>query len=161
MEPCVASFVLFHLVQNEMDPITIIGTAGAVANIVEVLGKTINSLHEFQKQWRDADFTLAVLISQLGALRAAITKIQQWVDIEFSDPHHQLTMDLDLTLTCCRTLVAMIDAQITGLQSSSDGSLSAGSRVKLVFGSGKIEDLQKIIDRQTSALTLLLTACNR
>lgn len=142
------------------DPISIIGTAGAVANIIDVLAKTIGTIHEVHQQWKNADFTFIDLIAQLTALKAALTKIQEWADTDLADQHHQLVMDLDVSVTCCRMLVGEVGAQINDLHSTSKGSLDQGSRIKLVFGNSKMEDLQKMIERQTNALTLLLSACN-
>ena len=146
--------------RNMVDPITVLGTAGAVANIIEVLSKIITTLHEIHQQWKDADFTFLSLVAQLIALRAALTKIKEWADGEVTEHDYQLAMDLDVTVACCRLLVGKIDAQASDLQSKPTGLLTASSRVKLIFGSGKGEALQRMIERQTNALTLLLTACN-
>jgi guanine nucleotide-binding protein G(i) subunit alpha len=62
------------------EALAVIGAAGAVANIIDVAGKTIKSLHDLHNRWRDADFTLLNLIAQLTALRAALSMIQEWID---------------------------------------------------------------------------------
>ena len=144
-----------------MDPLTVLGTAGAVANIIDTLGKAIGTLRHVYRQWRDADFTLLNLISQLAALKAALAKIQKWLDCDLlDDQHSQLGMDLDLSLTCCRTLVDRLNAQISGLQVKESNALALAGKWRLVLGVSEIIEQQKFIERQTGALTLLLTACN-
>jgi hypothetical protein len=75
------------------DPISIIGAAGAIANIIAVLAKTVSTLHELHNQWKQADFALVNLISQLTALRAGLDKIQEWINNDIVEQHHQLIID--------------------------------------------------------------------
>ena len=142
------------------DPISIIGTFGAVANIIEVVSKTISTIREIRDEWNEADLTFLSLAAQLTALKAALTKIKEWTDNEFGDPHHQLVMDLDVSMSCCRMLIGKIDILLSELHQTANKTLDFSSKVKLVFGSKTIDDVQKLIEQQTSALTLLLTVCN-
>ncbi len=52
-----------------------------------------------------------------------------------------------------------IDVLVSGLQMT-DETLDISSKVKLVIGSKTIDHVQKLIEQQTSALTLLLTTYN-
>jgi guanine nucleotide-binding protein G(i) subunit alpha len=142
------------------DPLTIIGAASSVAGIVELLGKTVSALLTLHSRWKDADFTFINLIAQLTALKAALSKLQEWMDTDMDEPHHQLVMDLEASVTCCRMLVRRMDSEVEDLQQNSGTGLDAQNKIKLVIKSGTLEELQKMVDRQTSALTLLLTACN-
>lgn len=144
-----------------MDPVTLLGTAGAVANIIDVLAKTIGSCYDIYQRWKDADATLTNLIAQLTALKAALIKIQEWSDSESGNHHHQLVMDLDICLTCVKGLVLNLDDEVSAWDVQQDGSLAASGKAGLILSNSKIEGLQKSIERQTSALLLLLTACNR
>src|SRR5271156_5026804 len=100
------------------EALAVIGAAGAVANIIDVAGKTIKSLQDLHNRWRDADFTLLNLIAQLTALRAALSMIQEWIDRteEATGQHHQLTMDMDLSITCVRMLIGKMDVEAEGLR---------------------------------------------
>jgi guanine nucleotide-binding protein G(i) subunit alpha len=142
------------------DPLTIIGAASSVASIVELLGKTVSVLHTLHSRWKEADFTFINLIAQLTALKAALSKLQEWMGTDMDEPHHQLVMDLEASVTCCRMLVHRIDSQVEDLQQNSGTGLDALNKIKLVVKNGTLEELQKMVDRQTSALTLLLTVCN-
>lgn len=142
------------------DPITIIGATGAVANIIDVIGKTINGLRELHSRWKEVDFTFINLIAQLTALKAAVNKIQEWMESDVVEPHHQLVMDLEASISCCRMLIDKIDSQVSELRQKADYTLEFQSKMTLIMKSGILEELQKMVERQTNALTLLLSACN-
>lgn len=46
------------------------------------------------------------------------------------------------------------------LDQSTDDRFNFKGKVKFVFGTGELEDVQRMVERQIGALTLLLTACN-
>lgn len=100
-----------------MDPITIIGTAGAVADIIEVISKTISSLRALHNKWRGADSTILNLITQLTSLRAALDKISEWIssDLAGNPQHHRLVIELQDSITCCTMLTRTMDAQLSKL----------------------------------------------
>ncbi|RYP05738.1 hypothetical protein DL764_003596 [Monosporascus ibericus] len=140
--------------------IAAIGTAGALANIIDVVGKTIVTLNDLRNAWNEAELTLLCLESELGALRTAFARIQDWVDTDDADLHHLLVMDLGRSMTCCRLLMSKIDGEMLKLQHHPDDNLPFPSKTRLVFGKKGIEKLESLIQRQTSSLTLLLTVCN-
>lgn len=140
---------------------TIIATAGAVANIIDVLSSAITAIHELRTRWRDSDIAFLGLVSQLSALKAALTKIKEWTDTNPAEQHHQLVMDLNGSISCCRMLICKVDTQLSELRQDTDETLDLASKVKFVIGNRGMDDLQKMIGHQVNALTLLLTACNR
>ena len=97
-------------------PLTVIGAAASVASIVELLGKTISALHTLHSRWKEADLTFSNLISQLTTLKIALNKLQEWMDADIDEPHHQLVMDLEASVTYCRMLVRRIDTEVEDLQ---------------------------------------------
>lgn len=104
---------------------------------------------------------LLSLNSQLSALRAALGKIKEWMEIGVDELHHQLVLDLGTSITCCEMLVSKIYGIVMNLQKTSNGKLATAAKARFLFKSSEMTGLQNMIDRQTSALTLLLTACNR
>src|SRR4051812_5694852 len=122
-----------------MDPISIIGTAGALANIIDVVVKTINTIRELAGEYKEADFRFLTLVSQLTALRAAFDKIYEWMGSDLvDDPYHQLVMDLDVSMSCCRLLLGKIEAILNELREN-DGKLDVSSKVKLVFSKRNLD----------------------
>jgi hypothetical protein len=140
--------------------IAVIGTIGAVCNIVDAINKTISLIGDVRSRWKTADLTLLSLASQLTALRAALTEIQKWLELNTEDMHHQLTMDLDVSLSCCRLLASELEAHFSRLNTITDNPLSITGKMRVVVGGQSADDIQKFIEHQTSSLTLLLTACN-
>jgi len=142
------------------DPLNVIGAAASVASIVELLGKTIRGLHTLHSCWKEADFTFSNLISQLTTLKVALNKLQEWMDADVDEPHHQLVMDLEASVTYCRMLARRIDTEVEDLQHNLGIGLDTQKKIKFLLKNGSLEELQKMVVRQTSALTLLLTICN-
>jgi hypothetical protein len=140
--------------------IAIIGTIGAVCNIVDVINKTISLISDVRSKWRTADLTLLSLASQLTALRAALTEIQKWLELNTEDMHHQLTMDLDFSLSCCGRLASELEAYFSRLNTNRDEPLGVTGKIRMMISGQSADDVQKLIEQQTSSLTLLLTARN-
>ena len=128
----------------------------------DVISRTISSLRDIHNNWKDADLTIINFMSQLSSLRAALNKIAEWIASDLADvpQHHLLVIDLESAITCCQILIHAMDDQISRLTFDEDESLDVESRVRVVF-STKLKDFHGSIQGQVSALTLLLTACNR
>lgn len=140
--------------------LAVIGTIGAVCNIVDVISKTITLISDVQSRWKTADLALLSLTTQLTTLRAALREIQTWLESDTQIMHHQLTMDLDASLSCCRLLINELEAHFARLDQSPGSPLSANGKLRLVIGSHSADDIQKFIQHQISSLTCLLAACN-
>ena len=145
-----------------MDAITILGTAGAVANIIDAVYRSIRFLRDLHDRWKGADLEVLNLITQLVALKAALGKISEWISSElaYKAHHYQLVMDLGESIGCCKILVKAVEDQLATLQCNEHQKLDLQSRLQVVFADKAGRDFQKYIKRQTSALTLLLVACN-
>jgi hypothetical protein len=142
------------------DPISIIGTAGALANIVQLATETITAIRDLRSDWKDADLTFLSITGQLSALRLALTKIEEWMALD-PGAHHQLVMDLDDSIRCCNILLTKLQELVGSLErKQSNNALHFQSRTRLVFGKRDIGDIQNLLEHHTNALNLLLTACN-
>ena len=119
----------------------------------------MSTIGEVRARWKEADLIRLSLASQLTAFRAALGRIQEWMGNEMPEPHHQLVMDLDSTLSCCRILIDRVDALFTNLESQVERPKDTASRWGVAFGNKSLDNVMVLIERQTSALTLLLTAC--
>lgn len=143
------------------DPLTIVGAVASTIQIIDVLTKAISVLDTLRAQWQSSDFALLSLTSQLGALSAALSKIQEWMESGSEEVHHQLIMDLSTSISCCKMLATKVYSEISDLQRAPGGSMLSTAKARFMFKRSGIGELQKMMDRQTAALTLLLTACNR
>ena len=57
-------------------------------------------------------------------------------------------------------MIDKIDAGLATLRTAEDGRLDVPSKLRLLFKTRDMGDVQKMVKHLTSALTLLLTACN-
>ncbi|KAI0443853.1 hypothetical protein F4803DRAFT_294885 [Xylaria telfairii] len=141
------------------DPLSIIGAAGTVANILEITCKVISKIKDFHDRWQDAEFDMLNIASQLVPFKNSLIWIQEWLmACGENDQYHQFTMDLDLTLKCCHRLVSKVESYTNEIVIDECGEISLETRAKLRIAKDTktLEELQKMIDRQTNALSLLL-----
>ncbi|KAH7392969.1 hypothetical protein BKA66DRAFT_567694 [Pyrenochaeta sp. MPI-SDFR-AT-0127] len=138
----------------------IISSVGAIANIIEATSKVIVTANDIHARWNDIDLTLLSFTAQLTAFRAALRRVQEWMDNEAQEQHHQLVMDLESTLSCCAALIARIETLFSDWLVSDVRPSSAASRWKFVLKNKGMDSVLKLVERQTNTLTLLLTACN-
>ena len=144
-----------------VEPATVVGTAGAAAGIIGSLAAAIKYLYELRGRWTGAGFALENLIAQLVALKAALQRIDEWMQsATTAELHHQLVMDLGSSIACCRHLVAKMESCVSRLHQDTQGRLVNASKVKFIFGATSVDTLQKMLERQTNAMTLMLTVCN-
>jgi hypothetical protein len=151
----------YHVKGIMADPISVLGAVAGVIQIIDVLGKSISGLDNLRSQWQSSDLALLSLQAQLGALSAALTKIQEWTESGDEEIHHQLVMDLKISMDCCKVLASKVYEDISDLQKTKGGTLVLMAKARFMFRRNGLGELQSMIDRQTSALTLLLSACNR
>jgi hypothetical protein len=142
------------------EALAVVGSVGAICSLVAGIGKVILLITDLTAKWEDSDLALLSLASQLTALRAAISKIQEWTEHRLQDAHHQLVMDLDISIKCCQLLIGKIESFFSNLVDLTSKPLNLRQKFKVAFGSAGPEGVQRLIEHQTSALTLLLTACN-
>jgi hypothetical protein len=163
---CVFSFRLVYtqLTISNVYPmaelLAVVGSVGAIANIIDAASRAISIIHKLQAQWQDADLTVLSLASQLSAFRAALRRIMEWLDSEVPAAHHQLTMDLDETISFCNVLIMKIEILSAGWESLLENPKAIAARWKITLGNKGLDNILVLVERQTNALTLLLTACN-
>ncbi len=93
------------------------------------MGKTVSALHTLYNRWKEADFTFINLIAQLTALKAALIKLQEWMDTNMEEPHHQLVIDLETSVTWCRMMVRRMDSEVEDLQQNSGAGLDSQNKI--------------------------------
>jgi len=115
-------------------------------------------------QWGESDLVFVSLKARLQVLVSALGKIQHWVESTMlEEAHHQLIMDLESMIHCTKMLAAKLQDTLGSLQRKLllNGTLSPSGKATLILRRRSLETIDKMIDRQASVLTLLLTACNR
>ncbi|EAW11597.1 uncharacterized protein ACLA_092950 [Aspergillus clavatus NRRL 1] len=130
------------------DPVSIIGTAGALANIIQLITQTIVAIKNLHSEGEDADLIFLSLIGQLLALHAALAKIKEWVGNNEDEVHYQHSMDLEVSIDCCQILLGKLDQLVSSLRQADSRRLDFQSMVKLVFGNQSIDGIQKLLEQQ-------------
>ena len=145
-----------------MDPVSIIGLAGSIVNIVDVIGKSIHKLRDLQRRWNAADLTVNSLTGHLTTLRLALNQIHTWISSSFSQnpQHEQLVIDLGDSLKCCDALINFLHDHLSQLDWTDKDELTMASKITAVFHDSEVKECQTQLTHQTSALTLLLTVLN-
>lgn len=146
------------------DPVSIISATASVAGIITVLTKSISMVTDLTVQWKESDLVFVSLKARLQLLVAALGKIQQWVDSTMpEEAHHQLTMDLDSVILCTKMLATKLEDTLGALQQNLlvDGTLGSSGKARLILQRKGLQTIEQMLDRQVTALTLLLSACTR
>jgi hypothetical protein len=142
-------------------PVTVFTTAASATNLIESLGRTLNNVHGV-RHLTDLDFILPTMVSQLIVWRAALTKVQEWAEIEseVEGDHLEVLDPLSAIISSCQILASKLDDGIQDMQTHSKAAGSAKENGDVQTAIARIGELQKFIEGQTSTLNLLLTACN-
>ncbi|KAI1630605.1 hypothetical protein F4809DRAFT_654690 [Biscogniauxia mediterranea] len=145
-----------------MDPVSIAGITGFAVNLVELLGKTIRSVCDAYDKWRDADLFFLSLRAQLGTLKTALISIKSWLTFNVEDVHYLLQIELGVSMKCCQSLISKIDEFMAEVNDDASGvnQLTLRGRAKITFSGASMEDVLRMVDRQTNSMNLLLNACN-
>ena len=154
--------VLFELIWNLMDPVSIVGLASSALSIVSVIAKNVNALSTLQAKYRNADLSVFLLIGQLSTLKAALGQISEWIKIEglaAQSEHLQLVEDLKVALNGCQVLISILDDRVDQLENK-EGSDSLKIQGKIVFlwEEQELNVYVTHLNNQVNALTLLLSA---
>lgn len=145
-----------------MEAISLIGFASSVLSIVDIVTRTIIHLRDLQSRWKAVSLTVKLLLGQLTVLKAALTRISEWISTGLIGvvQHYQLVIDHETSLESCNILLSYIHEHLSRLRLSEAGNLSIEARIKVAFEDGALKNLNGHINNQTNALNLLLTVLN-
>lgn len=141
-----------------MDPISVVGLAASLVTIVDMVAKSINSLHTLRTKYSTADLTIRLLIGQLGTLKAALNQISEWITSSLVDVprHEQLVLDLMNSIEGCEVLLSLLNDNISSLRKNEN--LSVLVKARLVRRENILHEYLSLLDNQVNALNLFLTA---
>ena len=145
-----------------MDPVSVMGVVGSVVNMVDVVTRGLKALRSMQQKWKMADMTVTLLLGHMATLKAALNQISDWIssNLRPMPQHHQLVIDLSLSLDSCNVLVAFMNNHLADLDLGHAGSLTLQSRVRAILQDQSMKDCLNHLGHQACALNLLLTALN-
>ena len=143
------------------DCYTVFTAAASATNLIGVLGRTLDNVYAV-RHLPDLDFILPIMVSQLTVWRAALTKIREWAEVEseVEGDHYEILDQLSPLLQSCQMLATKVDGGIQDVQKLSTTVGFVTKNEDFQTSIAEMGKLQGFIDKQTSALNLLLTACN-
>ena len=131
----------------------VIGAAGAIVGILDVLGRSITKLHALQKRLQDVPFVVAWLSGELNTARIALDRLQKSLErLAGNEMHHAVVMDLGSSLSCCRMLVSFLEARIPDTDENLDGLMS---RLQVVVGQDETKQCLECLSRTLNALNIV------
>ena len=138
----------------------VVGVASAILGIIDVATRSISTLADVKRRFKEADIILELLSSQLITIRTALDQIHCLINETLSEDgqHITLILSLESTIKCCNLLIRLLVENIAKLEYSENDSLSFENKVRSLLHSNGIGECQSRLDRQINALNLVLTA---
>jgi hypothetical protein len=152
-----------------MDPISIVGVASASIQIAQCITQIIQGLCTLRGKFKDADMTIRLLIAELSTIRAAVSQLRDWAELNSSDSpkETEYMRGLEVALEGCQAamdvLAEEIQELVAGIAPRSDpASFSLGfmARVRAVWSEDTMKAHQDRLHAQVQALNLLLQAAH-
>ncbi|VUC32786.1 unnamed protein product [Clonostachys rosea] len=143
-----------------MDPASVIGLAGAVAGLADVIARTILTLSDLRNAYNQSDFKLSALICQLTTLKASLSHIAEMVnasDGNAPSPSIQFCEDLRVSMYGCEAMVSALDTRVAKFHQNEANGLSILGKIEVVLDDSTIDEYLSMLNNQTNALQLLLT----
>ena len=143
-----------------MDPISVIGLAGSLVGIGDVIAKSLCRLINLQSRYRSASLVVSLLIGQLTTLKAALNQITEFVTSSLTSVprHEQLVADFEISLESCRLLCVVLEERIDLLECNNSGSLNVKGKVGFLWEESELNDFTNHLNHQVNSLNLLLAA---
>lgn len=143
-----------------MDPASVIGLAGAVAGLADVIARTVMTLSDLRNAYNQSDFKLSALICQLSTLKAALSHIAEMVNTSYgnaSSPSTQFCEDLRVSMYGCEAMVSALDTRLAKFHQNETNGLTILGKIEVVLDESTIDEYLSMLNNQTNALQLLLT----
>lgn len=143
-----------------MDPVSAIALAASIAQLGVGVAKTLNALCSLRKKYKEASFTVSMLISQLSTIKAALDQVTEWVttSLVHAPQHQQLVSDLELAVEGCKLMILVLGNHVDRLELSESASLGHWATIQDIWDEGSMQEYSSQLGCQTDALNLLLTA---
>jgi hypothetical protein len=146
-----------------LDPISLLGTAAAVGQLVGSITTAIANLTELQHHFSEAGFTIKQLVTELITIKAALKQIESWLKSSRRPPQEDVATALGMSLDGCQTVIAALEQELEEIlagspQTATSNFMNFVSRARFVSNEGKLRAHHERFRGQIAALTLLLQA---
>ncbi|CAI7608891.1 unnamed protein product [Penicillium viridicatum] len=146
-----------------MDPVSAIGFASAIVQILGALTSTIHGLYELHGKFSDADFTIHSLIQELNCIQTALTSLKEWHRLSSSDVmvSEEFNEQLLTAMGGCQIIMEVLSEDVMNLVhgSRNDGTVGFRLRIRVIWKEDIMKGHQEKLHAQVMALQLLLQVC--
>ncbi|KAJ6023307.1 hypothetical protein N7499_008659 [Penicillium canescens] len=146
-----------------MDPVSAIGFASAIVQILGALTSTIHGLYELHGKFSDADFTIHSLIQELSCIQTALTSLKEWHRLNSSNVmiSEEFNEQLVTAMGGCRIIMEVLSEEVMTLLhgSRNDGTVGFRLRIRVIWKEDIMKGHQEKLHAQVMALQLLLQVC--
>lgn len=141
-----------------MDPVSAIGVAASVINIIDACTRGFSSLLGLQSRYQQTDLAIRMLLSQLSTLKAALAQISEWIQTSFDIFPYEHRFDLQMSLDGSKFLVEALHDRFISSEQETGNSARIGQKMKFLWEERERVTFQTMINHQIGALNLFLTA---
>jgi hypothetical protein len=122
----------------------------------------MTNLRGVRKRYKDAGFSIDLLIGQLCTLRAALEQITKWVSTTLITTSSQddFINDLNTSLEGCNILMTVLEQYVKDCIGTDTSGIRFTRKIKHLFNEDTIKVYSEQLRSQIEALNLLLTAFN-
>ena len=145
-----------------MDPVSALGLVESVLAIANLVGGTLRRLSVLKPKYKQADFTVDLVVVQLCTIQAALTQLidlQRLKHIDLRLAGTDITPPLSNSLNGCDSLVASLATQLGQLgqlEKQDNTRLTAKGKLSFLWHDQDIKEYLVLLDHHVNALKLLL-----
>lgn len=142
----------------------ILTCVGSSAGILVTITKIIHTLSEVRNQYRYAETTIRLLMTQLSTIKSALLRIRDWADFALTNQSlpESLANDLDVAMEGCEIAMDCLAEEVNSLVGDSGTSFpgTAAARAKVVWDESNMKEHQVRLSHQVQALQLIIQICD-
>ncbi|KAK0715408.1 ankyrin repeat-containing domain protein [Lasiosphaeris hirsuta] len=133
-----------------MEPLSILGAVTACSEIVTVIARVTTNLYSLKQRWSEGARSLQLLIAKLSTVRAALTQVKDWAELNAStSPNGEEMRDsLGVAMEGCQVFIEALDQDVAGLLG--DSRFCVPTQADRQFHSQSLSEQNSLL-RQTAA----------
>ncbi|KAK7995897.1 SH3 domain-containing protein [Apiospora marii] len=145
-----------------MDPVSIVGLVSACASIGRLLIQIQHTLNTIQEKYKNSEFAIMSLLSQLVILEAATSRLEAVLAARqhcgADDNGQNLLSQLHQSLAACANSIELLANHVGSAKTALDAGLMIGrrTRARYIFNEDGIAPIREALRDQIQAMHFLL-----
>jgi hypothetical protein len=143
-----------------MDPVTIFQIVGTAVSLGDIVVKCITRLSSLKSKYHDAPIHISTMIGQLYIVQTALDQLSVWnrAENDRNPRFQQLATQIGDSVDSFGVLILALQRHLDQFESPDSSGMVAKSRFQFLWSEKEISEYSILLDRQVSALSLLLQA---